>query len=268
MDSNASPKRLRLTSNRSLVLDVLALCDRSAYFPLERSFDLSQIAALRKAATQRISWSLLFLKAYAVVSAVTPQLRQAYVRWPWPHLCEYPNSVGMLAVNREFQGEDRLCWARFISPETIPLAQLQQALDDYQTKPVEEAFRWQLHLSRLPALLRRVIWRANLNVGGRKRPRRIGTFTMSSLAGQSAINRYHPTLATSSLSFGPLDAEGKSLVTLICDHRVFDGIAGARILDDLESALSSIISEELRLLAPHASRPVEQPAEFRQLRSA
>src|SRR4051794_10216197 len=165
--ANPSPKRLRLSCNRSLVLDVVALCERSAYFPLERSFDLSQIAALRKAATQRISWSAIFLKAYAIVSAVTPHLRQAYIRWPWPHLCEYPNSVGMLAVNREFEGEERLCWARFINPENIPLAALQQALDDYQTKPVEEAFKWQLHLSRLPAVLRRVILRANLNFGGR-----------------------------------------------------------------------------------------------------
>jgi hypothetical protein len=251
-----------------LVLDVVALGDRTAYFPLERSVDLGQIAALRKAATLRISWSAIFLKAYSIVSAVTPQLRQAYIRWPWPHLCEYPNNVGMLAVNRQFDGEDRLCWARFINPEKAPLAELQQALDDYQTKPVEEAFKWQLQLSRLPAMLRRVIWRANLNFSGRKRAKRIGTFTMSSLAGQGALNRYHPTLATSSLSYGPLDREGKSLVTLICDHRVFDGILGARVLDDLESTFSGIIGEELRLLASHASRPTDEQPEFRRRRSA
>src|SRR4051812_43746581 len=169
MDGYPSPKRLRLTSNRSLVLDVVALCDRSAYFPLERSFDLSQIAALRTAASRRISWAAIFLKAYAIVSAVTPQLRQAYIRWPWPHLCEYPNSVGMLAVNRQIDGEDRLCWARFTNPEKTALDELQQSLDGYQAKPVEEAFKWQLQLSRLPAMLRRVIWRANLNFSGRKR---------------------------------------------------------------------------------------------------
>jgi hypothetical protein len=251
-----------------LVLDVVALCDRTAYFPLERSFDLGQIAALRKAATPRISWSAIFLKAYAIVSAVTPPLRQAYIRWPWPHLCEYPTNVGMLAVNRQFDGEDRLCWARFINPEKTPLAELQQALDDYQTKPVEEAFKWQLQLSRLPAMLRRVIWRANLNFSGRKRAKRIGTFTMSSLAGTGALNRYHPTLATSSLTYGPLDAQGNSLVTLICDHRVFDGALAARVLDDLESALRGIVGEELRLLASHASRPTAEQPEFRQRRSA
>lgn len=255
MNDHPSPKRLRLTCNRSLVLDVVALCDRSAYFPLERSFDLGQIAALRKAASIRISWSAILLKAYAIVSAVTPQLRQAYIRWPWPHVCEYPSTIGMLAVNRQFEGEDRLCWARFIHPEKTPLAGLQQALDDYQTKPVEEAFKRQLQLSRLPAVLRRVIWRANLNLSSRKRAKRIGTFTMSSLAGQGAINRYHPTLATSSLTYSPLDDAGKSLVTLICDHRVFDGVLGARVLDDLESALRGIIGEELRLLA---SRPTDQ----------
>lgn len=249
-----SPKRRRLTCNRSLVLDVVALCDRNAYFPLERTFDVAELAALRTAAAERISWPVLFMKAYATVAAVTPALRQAFIRWPWPHLCEYPDNVAMLAVQRVFANEDRLCWARFIRPEGKSLVKLQKNLDGWQRRPVDEAFKWQLQISRLPAPIRRVIWRANLNFSGRKRARRLGTFTMSCLAGQGAVNRFHPTIATSSLTFAPLDAEGKTLVTLICDHRVFDGVLGARVLADLETTLCHTIANELRLLAAPAAR--------------
>lgn len=244
---SASPKRRSLTCNRSLVLDLVALWDRQAYFPLEKTFHVAELAALRTAVSRRICWPVLFLKAYAIVAAVTPPLRQAFIRWPWPHLCEYPDNVAMLAVNCRFAGEDRLCWARFIRPERESLADLQASLDSYQKRPIEEAFKRQLQLSYLPAPIRRIIWRANLNFSGRHRSRRLGTFTMSSLAGQGAVNRFHPTLATSSLTFGPMDAEGKTLVTLICDHRVFDGVLGAQVLTDLEAVLCGVIADELRL---------------------
>jgi hypothetical protein len=112
-DDSSSPKRLRLSCNRSLVLDLIALCDRQAYFPLEKTFDVAELAALRNAIPRRVSWPILFMKAYAMVAAVTPELRRAFIRWPWPHLCEYPVNVGMLAVNRQLAGEDRVCWARF-----------------------------------------------------------------------------------------------------------------------------------------------------------
>jgi hypothetical protein len=248
-DEFASPKRRLVTCNRSLVLDLVALCDRQAYFPLERTFDVAELAELRTALPRRISWSILFMKAYAMVAAATPALRQAFIRWPWPHLCEYPDNVGMMAVNRQLADEDRLCWARFVRPERESLAQLQTSLDSWQRRPVEEAFKWQVLLSRLPTPIRRLIWRANLNFSGRRRAIRLGTFTMSCLAGQGAINRLHPTLATSSLTFGPLDGEGRTLVTLICDHRVFDGVLGSRVLEDLETTLCGTIANELRLLA-------------------
>jgi hypothetical protein len=112
----------------------------------------------------------------------------------------------------------------------------------------------------LGSLFRRLIWRINLNFSGRKRARRLGTFTMSCLGGQGAINRFHPTLASSSLTFGPLDSQGKTLVTLICDHRVFDGVLGARVLANLETALCGTIANELRLLTPRMRRSSILPA--------
>ena len=234
-----------LSCNRSLVLDLIALAPREALYPLEQTFSLAQVAALRANAIRRISWPVLFIKAYAMVASRHAQLRQAYRPWPWPHLVQQPENVAMLVVNRQFEGEDRVCWGRFIRPEETPLAELQKALDAYQTEPVETIFRRQVRFSRCPAIIRRAFWRLTLHFSS-KRAKRLGTFSLSTLAGEGTINRFHQTLLTTSLSYGALDENGRALVSLICDHRVFDGALGARILKELESVLNGAIADELR----------------------
>jgi hypothetical protein len=252
--STSKPVFRSLSRNRALVLDLIALSPRHAYFPAERLFDLSDISELRRIAQRRISWTVLFMKAYSIVAAENPQLRQAYCRWPWPRLCECVENVAMVAINREFDGGDRLCWGRFISPEQQSIADLQEALDAYQCEPVEGIFRRQVRLSKCPMPLRRMALWMNLNFASKRRAKRLGTYSMSTLAGQQTFNRFHPTLLTTSLTFGPLDERGQSLVTLICDHRVLDGTLAARILSTLQSTLANPIADELRSLqSPRAA---------------
>ena len=74
---------------------------------------------------------------------------------------------------------------------------------------------------------------------------------MSTLAGQGVLNRGHQTFLTSSLTYGPVDERGWVVVTLLCDHRVVDGMVAAQALADLEAALRGPIAEELRALAPN-----------------
>jgi hypothetical protein len=254
MDQTPTAKFRRISCNRALVLDLVAMAAREAHFPVERTIELGQVAALRQRAARRVSWTVLFMKAYAAVAATCPQLRQAYCRWPWPRLCECGENVAMVAINREFRSEDRLCWGRFITPELRSLSELQDALDAYQRQPVEQIFRRQVRLSKLPGPLRRLALWLNLNFARKRRARRLGTFSMSSLAGQRALNRFHPTLLATSLTFGPLDERGRALVTLICDHRVLDGALAARALAALADQMHGAIAAELRALqSPRAA---------------
>ncbi|MEX2176717.1 MAG: hypothetical protein WD872_20285 [Pirellulaceae bacterium] len=234
-----------MTAGRALVLDTLHFARRVPLFPVEQTFDLARVAALRKQSPRRISWAVLFLKAYALAAREQAVLRRAYVRWPWPHFVETSASVAMLTINRQHRGEDRLCWGRFISPESQSLASLQRRLDRYEREPVEKAFDKQLRLSWMPATVRRLLLGWNLNVAGRHRAIRVGTFSMSSLAGQGTLNRGHPSFLTSSLTYGPLDERGRTIVTLLCDHRVLDGVAAARALTDLQQIFHGQIAEEL-----------------------
>jgi hypothetical protein len=243
-------RRVRLSRNRALVGDVAHFASRIPRFAVDRLMSVSDVSELRDQAAPRISWSVLFLKAYSLVAADCRALRQAYLGWPWGHLIEMPRSVGMVAVNRrdEELDEDRLCWGRFIRPEKQSLVELQEALDEYQREPIAEVFRRQMQHSKWPTALRRLVWWVNLNLVVKNRARRVGTFSMSSLAGQGAWNRSHPTIHTTSLTFGPLDEQDRILVTLICDHRVLDGALAARVLAELEIALRGPIAAELAML--------------------
>ena len=241
--------RASFSIHRALVQDLCYFAQKMPLYALDRTFDLGEVALLRKRAPQRISWSLLFIKAYAMATDEFPLLRQTYRRWPWPHFSLHASNIAMLAINRAVDGEDRICWGRFIAPETQPLEQLQNQLDQYQAQPVQDAFRRQLRFSRVPTLLRRVGWWLTLNGPAEKRAKRLGTFGLSTMAGQGGSSALHPSCLTTSLSYGPLDPQGRMTVSIVFDHRVFDGAPLARAMTRLEQILQGPISAELDQLS-------------------
>lgn len=249
---------VRFSENRRLVLDICALSRRMPLFPAERHMNLGFVEQARDAAVSRISWATIFTKALALTAAAQPAFRQAYMRWPWAHLYEHAFSTASIAVHRQDRNEDRLCWAMLSRVEEMSLKEIQDRLDGYKNAPIHEAFRKQWRMSRLPTVVRRVMWALGLHLSGRQRAKTIGTFTVSSLAGLGAYNRFHPTIATSSLSYGPIDDDGDCLVTLICDHRVIDGYRAAIALQQLETTLATTITEELRSLG--AEQPIRRAA--------
>src|SRR5437016_2145974 len=91
-------RTIPLGNQRSLVLDIAHFARQIPVFPVERTFHLASLAALRAAAQPRIAWSVLFLKAHALVAARHPELRQGFFGWPWPRLIEWPASVGTIVV--------------------------------------------------------------------------------------------------------------------------------------------------------------------------
>src|SRR5262249_34788402 len=128
-----SMSRLRLPHSRTLVCDLLHFAQQVPLFPLERSCHLGELENLPCDALPRAAWAVLFLKAYGLLAAEYPTFRQAYLRWPWPHLYQHPHSVAMLTVNRTDPDGERLYWGRFTRPEDLALTELQATLNLYQT---------------------------------------------------------------------------------------------------------------------------------------
>ncbi len=244
--------RRRLPRSRALTCDVLHYHSKVPTCAHDRLFDVRPVAEARDALPRRISWTLLFIKAFGLVAREVPVLRQIYQPWPWPHLYEHPHSVGMMAIERKIAGEPWLFWGRFTEPESQSLSDLQQQLSRYRNEPPKQIFKKQWQLSGLPWPIRRLLWWWTLNAAGSKRPKRAGTFFLTTLSGQGAEIQHPPAFLTSNLTYGPIDEQGRSRVTIAYDHRLTDGLQIARCLQMLEQTLNGPIAAELNQLAEEA----------------
>jgi hypothetical protein len=249
-----------VSGHRGCVADVALVAREIPLFPVDRVLRLGPVADARTACPTRIGWAAVFLKAYGLVAREMPVLRTWFVRGLWPRLATASESVATLAVNRTDGGDERLCFARLQRPDALPLAEIQAFVQACTTRPIEEMFKRQLELEMMPGPVRRTILRWNANSTSPKRPARIGTFSLSALASQQAFNRFHPTLCTTSLTYGPLESDGRCLVTLIADHRVLDGAAAARALERLEAVLGGPVTAELTALRARPGAPREAAA--------
>jgi hypothetical protein len=217
-----------------------------------RVCDLSRPAALRRAMPGRLSWTVLFLKAFGLVAAERPVLRQCYLRWPWPHVYEHPHTVAMLAIERPFGGDRWLFWGRFVAPEGEPLPALKRRLDRYVEGDVERVFRLQWKFSGLPTFVRRIVWWWTLNVSGVARGKRAGTCFLTTLASRGVEIEHPPAFHTANLTYGPLDERGRCRVTIAYDHRLMDGAFIGECLAEIEAAMNGPIAAELEtLVAAH-----------------
>jgi len=246
-------RRALLPTSRALPSDIASISRRIPIARAELQVDLSLLSNSRSLASPRISWAAIFARAYGLVTDEVPCLRQSYMAWPFPHVYQHGQSTAMIAIQRDESPFPRLCFGRIVNPGGQPLTALQSAVDRYQREPVAKVFRKQVLFSRMPTPLRRLIWWIVMNVSGRRRSRQLGTFSISSLAGQGVVNRDHPTVCATSLSYGPVGPRGECLLTLVYDHRLLDGMQAARALHRLRDHLQHTMVDELKALNRRAA---------------
>ena len=248
MTNNRPSGRMLIPRSRRLAIDVLHFHRTIEACAHDRQFDLAHVASLRTRLPHRISWSLLFIKAFAIVAARRSVLRQSYQSWPWPHIYQHSDNVAMMATHRIHNDEPWVLLSRFERPEQVPLPALQTKLDRYLTEPVPLIFRQQWQLSALPTLLRRILWWWNLNITLSAKAHRSGTYFLTTLAGKGVEIQDPPGYLTSNLTFGPLDDHHRCRVTMLYDHRLMDGSLVADCLIEMESVLNGAIADELKTL--------------------
>lgn len=232
--------------SRAVVGDVLFFARGIPTFTHSRECDLGPVQEARAAASVKIAWPLLFIRAFALVAEKSPVLRQTLIPWPWRHYYQNPHSVGSLPIHRDHEGEDWLLFAPFHAPEHQTLTELQERLVAVKTKPIERVLRTQYRSAFVPLLLRRFLIWTWFGWGGAKRARRVGTFGVTTISGRGATIDQPPGIMTSTLSYGPIGEDGKARVLLTYDHRLVDGWYVADVLREVEEVLNTVIAEELR----------------------
>jgi hypothetical protein len=248
-------RSIALTPFRRLVTDLMRFSQQVPSVTAERRMDLSPLMAARAVCAPRPSWTVLFTKAFALLGRHYPELRQSYLKFPWPRLYENPHSVCTLNVEREAAGESVVIYCLLRAPENRSVLELDRIVQRHRHAPLEELRSYQraVAVSHIPWPLRHWFWWAALNVFGRRRCHNFGTFCVTSVAGQGAGLVHLIPLLTSTLHYGLFDEAGKLDMRLSWDHRVMDGVTVARALVDLEQVLNRDIAGELRDLSRRAA---------------
>lgn len=248
--SSCAGRRLPLSLPRRLVCDLMAFSHDVPTIPVQRRMDLTALVEARRLASPRPGWCALFTKAYAAVSARRPELRRAYLPFPWPHLYEHAGNVASVTVERELGDEHGIFFTLLKTPERRGLAEIEAALRRAKEAPLDTVKRYQrtLRFARLPRPLRRALWWYGLNVSGSLRAKNFGTFGVSVVAGLGACATHLRSPLTTTLDYGVLGDDGTLDVRLTIDHRVLDAGTAARALRDLEHVLCNEIVNELGYL--------------------
>lgn len=242
-------RAVRLSVPRRLVIDLLYFGAAIPTVPVQRRMALGAVVEARAASRQRPRWTAIFAKAFALVAQDFPALRRVYVKIPWPHLYEYPESHAYVVVERDYQGEPSLFSTVIEDPAARSLGDIGNSIRRAWTAPIEEIeeFGLELTLGKFPRPLRRLLMWFVLNVGA-WRARFYGTFGLSVYSALDAES-LHPIMPmTASLNYGVIDDAGIVNVRIIYDHRVLDGATVARALARLEEVLNTIIVDELKSL--------------------
>jgi hypothetical protein len=246
----------KLTPARTLVTDIVTIANRMPLAPLLREFDLPELDQLRRQVRPRLSWTVLMMKAYAIVAKRHPELRQIFMRRPFAHIYEHPQNIAQVTITREVAGETRLFFARFHRPEETSLIKLQQQYEFVRRAPLDEVkqFQHQITFARVPAILRKPLWWLLTDWWGSKRALYMGTFGMSISCFREVLGVLHLGPSTTTVGYDMFPRKGKTRITLTFDHRILDGKPAVDILEALYQTISTEITAEVRRLASKASQ--------------
>jgi hypothetical protein len=248
-------RHLPLSLSRRMMCDLLHFGKQVPTVPVQRQMNLAGLRAARDAALVRVSWTVLFTKAYALLARDLAVLRQAYLTFPWERIYEHPVSNPYISIEADYRGEKVVSGLILRAPENAPLDELNGHLENFRTRPIESCgrFRKSLLITRLPRFLRRWLWWYALNVSGAKKAKYLGTFGVSVYSALGAESLHPIVPLTTTLNYGVIAPDGSVPVRIIYDHRLMDGATVARALGQLEEILTGPIVRELAAARPVAA---------------
>jgi hypothetical protein len=220
------------------------------------TINVSAVATARKMRHPPIGWGAIWVKATALACRRWPELRTAYLPFPWPRLYCHPNAVATMVVEREWNGRHAVFFDQVKRPDSLGLVEIDTILRGLRGRPVETVggFRRLIRVARMPWIVRRPLWSFALQWSGRLRSEYFGTFSVHSFPVRRAHVMQSTTPISFSLIYGLIDPHGDVLVQLLMDHRIVDGLTSHRIMLAIEAAMKEDIVAELSAAADPSCR--------------
>jgi len=250
------PSSVPLSLPRRVVCDLIYFAHKIPSVPVQQVIDVSRVASVRTNQTDRVGWCTIFTKAFAIVAQRMPELRRAYVEYPFARLYQHPYSVASVAVEREVDGQPGVFFAYIPAPEATPLPELEAILQRYKEAPIAEVFGFIIRFYRFPRFIRRALWWYILNVRGSRKAQFLGTFGVSVYSALGAESLHPLSPLTTTMNYGIIGPDGRVPVRIIYDHRAMDGATVARALGLLSDVLNAEIYQELAELAGTSTEAV------------
>ena len=252
----------KISLPRRLVADLMHASIRVPFVSLARPLNVRPLLEARAQAAQPAGWAAIFVKAFSLVAKEQPILRTLYAKWPWPGFYELPRSIAMVAIARVEDGQDCVLPQKVPAADELALTEIDAQIRHAKQAPTDEipAFRKILRVTKLPLLLRRVLWLIGLNFG-RQRANWFGSFGVTSVAAYGAGELHALSPGPYILSYGVVAQDQTIDVVIRWDHRITDAALIAKALTRLEQVLNTEISAELRTNRQHTEpKPVRAVA--------
>jgi hypothetical protein len=239
----------KVSLSRRVIIDLMRASADVPFVAVRRTLSIPRLAAARKGLSHRPAWAAIFAKGFAILAREQPILRRAYLKWPWPHFYEFPQTVAMIVVAPDAAPDGVLLFP-VKAPELTSLTDADASIRKAKTQPIETTafFRKTLMVTRLPNPIRRLAWAIGLNFG-RQRGNYFGTLLVTSVAafggGEVEARGPQPFI----LSYDRLTSDGTIDVMIRWDHRITDAADIGVELSRLEQILNHQIADEMLALA-------------------
>jgi hypothetical protein len=252
---NSKSRYRSVPLHRRWVNDIMHFGMKSHVVGCTWRINLAPALAARAAHKPTIGWTAMWMKALALVGQRYPELRTAYLPFPWARLYVHPECVCAVAIERTWQGASAVFFDQIRQPDASSLADLDNWLRRLKQEPVESfsGFRRMIRFARPPVLVRRLIWSLVLHWFGPLRAKYVGTCALNPFPTGGSVTQ-SATPISFLLYYGLVEPNGDTQVQILFDHRVMDGIDAYRLLRNIEAALNREIAAELEQRALAAER--------------
>ena len=239
----------KISLPRRVIIDLMRASADMPFVAVRRTLSIERLASARKGLGTRPAWAVIFAKAFAILASEQPILRRVYLKWPWPHLYEFPQTVAMIVVAPDATPDGVLLFP-VKAPDRTYLAEAHGWIQNAKTQPIEATpfFRKTMMVTRLPQPLRWLAWSIGLNFG-RQRGNYLGTLLVTSVAafGGGEVEALGPQPFI--FSYDRMSDDGTIDVMIRWDHRITDAAFIGAELSRLEQILNHQIADEILALA-------------------
>ena len=248
--SEAIGRSMPLSLGRRVTGDFLHASMQMPMVAVQKQMNLAEVVTARLSLRVRPSWCSIFTKAYGKVVASRPDMRRAFLSFPWERMFEYAVTTADIVVEAPIGDETVLLNVPMKRPESCPLLDIDHRLAWCREDPMERVrnVRRARRLARFPRVIRHAMWWYLLNVSGPRRSRYFGTYGVTSV-GKWGVESLRPIAPwISLLHYGMIDPQGNMTARLTYDHRVLDGSGPSQALVEMEQFLKTDILAELKSL--------------------